>query len=80
MPNVCKRELFIISPYLGTMSYNLKQLLRTCFKNSLPPGNIKRILRLTNPLFSLFRFKDFNFKELQSHTVYKFLCGNCSAT
>ena len=31
----------------------------------------------TNRLSSLFRFKDVFRKELQSHLVYKFSCGNC---
>ena len=32
----------------------------------------------TNCLSSLFRFKDVIPKELQSHLVYKFSCGNCN--
>ena len=36
IPTVLKKELFIILPYLGNMSSNLKQNLRPCFKNSLP--------------------------------------------
>ena len=61
---VPKKELFIIPSYLGTMSSNLKQTLRTCFKNSLPQCNIKIILKSTNRLSSLFRFKDVIPKEL----------------
>ena len=60
------------------MPSNLKCKLRTCFKNSLPQCNIKIILKSTNRVSSLFRFKDVIPKELQSHTVYKFSCGNCS--
>ena len=41
---VFKKGSFIILPYLGIMSYNLKQKLRTCFKNSLPQCNNKIIL------------------------------------
>ena len=62
------------------ISSNLKQKLRTCFKNSLPQCNIKIILKSTNRLSSLFRFKDVIPKELQSHLVYKFSCGNCNVT
>ena len=62
------------------MSSSLKRKLKTCFKNSLPQCNIKIILKLTNHLFSLFRFKDVIPKELQSHIVYKFSCGNYNVT
>ena len=34
--NCSLKELFIVLPYLGTLSSNLKQKLRACFKNSLP--------------------------------------------
>ena len=47
IPTVPKKEIFIILPYLGTMSFNLNQKLRTCFKNSLPQCNIKRCYSLT---------------------------------
>ena len=36
IPTVPKKELFIILPYLGMLSSNLKQKLSICFKNSLP--------------------------------------------
>ena len=80
IPTVPKKELFIVLPYLGTLSSNLKRKLRTCFKNSLPQCNIKIILKSTNRLSSLFRFKDVIPKELQSHLVYKFSCSNCNVT
>ena len=75
-----KKELFIILPYLGNLSSNLKQKLRTCYKNSLPQCNIKIILKSANRLSSLFCFKDAILKELQSHLVYKFSCGNCNVS
>ena len=80
IPTVPKKQLFIVLPYLGTISSGLKRKLRTCFKNSLPQCNIKIILKSTNRLSSLFRFKDVIPKELQSHLVYKFSCGNCNVT
>ena len=67
IPTVPKKELFIVLPYLGTLSSNLKQKIRNCFKNSLPQRNIKIILKSTKRLSSLFPFKDVIPKELQSH-------------
>ena len=75
-----KKELLIILPFLGTMSSNLKRKLQTCFRNSLPQCNIKIILKSTNRLSSLFRFKDAIPKELQSHLIYKFSCSSCNAS
>ena len=62
------------------MSSNLKPKLQTSIRNSLPKCNIKVILKSTNDLSSLFRFKDAIPKELWSHLVYKFSCSCCSAT
>ena len=75
-----KKELLIILPFLRTMSSNLKQKLQTSIRNSLPQCNIKVILKSTNHLSSLFRFKDVIPKELKSHLVYKFSCSSCNAT
>ena len=62
------------------MSSNLKRKLQTSIRNSLPQCNIKVILKSTNHLSSLFRFKDVIPKELRSHLVYKFSCSSCNAT
>ena len=56
IPAVPKKKHFIILPYLGTLSSNLKQKTRTCFKNSLPQCNFKIILKSTNRFSSVFRF------------------------
>ena len=77
---VPKKELFIILPFLGTMSSNIKRKLQTCFQKSLPQCHIKIILKSTNRLSSLFHFKDVIPKELRSHLVYKFSCSSCNAT
>ena len=62
------------------MSSNLKRILQTSIRNSLPLCNIKVILKSTNQLSSLFRFKDVIPKELRSQLVYKFSCSSCNAT
>ena len=51
------------------MSSNLKQKLRTCFKNLLPQCNIKIILNSTNLLSFLFRFKDVIRKDFRVVTA-----------
>ena len=77
---VPKKVLFTVLPCLGRFSSNSKQKLRTCFKNSLPQCHIKIILKSTNCISSPFRFKNVIPKELESHLVYKFSCGNCNVT
>ena len=77
IPTVPKKELFIVLLYLATLSSNLKRKLK--FKNSLPQCNIK-IIKFTNHLSSLFRFKDVIPEELQPHLIDKFSFGNCNVT
>ena len=75
-----KKEVFIILPYLGTMSSNLKRKLHSIFAKSLPACNLKIIFKSTNRLSSFFNFKDVLPRELRSHLVYKFSCSGCNAT
>ena len=75
-----KKELLIILPYLGTMSSNLKKKLKNCLEKSLPQCQLRVILKSTNRLSSLFRFKDVIPKEMRSNLVYKFPCSNCNVT
>ena len=62
------------------MSSYLKRKLPSFIRNSLPQCTIKVILKSTNHLSSLFRFKDVIPKELRSHLVYKFSCSSCNTT
>ena len=80
IPTVPKKELSIILPYMETISSSLKWKLRTFFKNLLPQCNIKLILKSENRLSYLIRFKTVIPKQLQSHIVYTFTCGNCDIT
>ena len=59
---------------------NLRSSLYNCFNIRLPQCNIKIIFQSTNRLSNLRRFKDSIAKELRSHIVYKFLCGNSNIT
>ena len=53
MSSIAEKKVFIILPYLETISSNLKQKLRNCLKNSLPQCNIKIILESTKRLSSI---------------------------
>ena len=75
-----KEFLIIFYPFLEPCHQILKRQLQTSIRNLLPQCNIKVILKSTNHLSSLFRFKDVIPKELRSHLVYKFSCSSCNAT
>ena len=76
IPTVPKKEIFIILPYLGTMSFNLNQKLRTCFKNSLPQCNIKITWLLSwQILFLLFWVLKMIFLKCYSLTQYINFCA-----
>ena len=82
--NIClttpKKELLIILPFLETMPSISKRKLQASIRNSLPQCNIKVILKSTNHLSPLFRFKDAIPIELRSHLVYKFSFSISNAT
>ena len=74
-----KREstLILILSLLFLTSHIMKILSSLQLKN-LQAMTIKNVLLLC--FISLFHFKDVIPKELQSHLVYKFTCGNCNLT
>ena len=79
--NICLLTKFFFMPRLPQLDLrnwkSEKRVLRTCFKNSLSQCNIKVVLKSTNRLSCLFRFKDVTPKKSQYHIVNKFSCGNC---
>ena len=78
-PHKEKREstLILILSLLFLTSHIMKILSSLQLKN-LQAMTIKNVLLLC--FISLFHFKDVIPKELQSHLVYKFTCGNCNLT
>ena len=73
---VKKKELFIVLPYLGSLSHALRTRLQNSINKNLPFCKIKSTTRLSN----FFRFKDKVPFNLRSNVVYKFSCGRCNAT
>ena len=78
--SVPKKELFIVLPYLGSVSLQTRTRLEKLFKKSLPSCHLKVVFRSTERLSSIFRFKDRLPRSLVSGVVYKFLCSSCNAT
>ena len=78
VPAVSKKELFVVFPYLGTFSLNLRKCLRKSVSKSLPQYNLKVIFESKNRLSSFFKFKDSVPLYLRFHLIYKFQCSNCN--
>ena len=66
-----KEFLIIFYPFLEPCHQILKRQLQTSIRNLLPQCNIKVILKSTNHLSSLFRFKDVIPKELRSQLIQR---------
>ena len=59
---------------------SFKRKMQTSIRNALPQCRIKVILKLTNHVSSLFRFKDVIIKELRSKLIYTISCSSCNVT
>ena len=75
-----RKEIFIVLPYLGNTSLQLRTRLEKAFRKYLPCCKFRVIFRTSIRLSNFFKFKDRPSKELRSLVVYKFLCGSCNAT
>ena len=76
-----KKQVLIVLPFLGPLSFEIRSRLQKCFKNYLPFCSLKVVYQSKNRLSSVFQFKDkITDSKLSSHLVYKFLCSCCNAT
>ena len=74
-----KKRLFILLPYLGKYSFEVKKKLHKLIKHSLPFCNIRITFKCQNRLSNYFRFKDRIPTSLLSHKVYFFTCAGCNS-
>ena len=77
---VMKKELFIVLPYIGNLSPDLRTRLQNKIKKNLPCCKVKVIFQSTRRISNFFCFKDKVPFSLHSNVVYKFSCGRCNAT
>ena len=75
---VPKKEFVMVLPFLGSVSWNVKNNLMRSFRNNLPFCNLKIVFKTTNRLSSYFNFKDKFPKSIMSGVVYQFTCAKCS--
>ena len=65
--------------FMGSTSINIRNKLRTVFKQSSAMFNIRVVFRTSCRVRSFLRFKDRIPEFLRSHFVYKFQCSSCNA-
>ena len=73
-----KKTLFLVLPYLGSLSLQTRTKLRKPFKGILNCCKLQIVFKSQNKLAKVFLFKDRIPKELTSGVVYKFQCGLCN--
>ena len=75
-----KKQLLIILPFLGHLSFETRNRLNSCIRNQLPSCSLRIAFQSKTRLSSLFKFKESIPKYLRSHLIYKFSCSCCNAT
>ena len=77
---VDKKQVLLVLPFLGPLSFEIRSRLQECFKNCIPYCSLKVVYQSRSRIFNLFNFKDAVNIKLSSHIVYKFICSCCNAT
>ena len=75
-----KKQLLIILPFLGYLSFQTRSRLNSCIRNQLPFCSLRIAFQSKTRLSSLFKYKEIIPKYLCSHLIYKFSFSCCSAT
>ena len=75
---VPKLDLMVVLPFLGTVSWKVKNDLLRTFKKNVPFCNLKVVFKTGQRLSSFFPFKDRFPKSLMSGVIYQFTCAKCN--
>ena len=78
--NVHKKQVRLVLPFLGPLSFEIRSRLQKCFKNYIPYCSLKVAYQSRSRISNLFNFKDVVNTKLSSHIVYKFIGSCCNAT
>ena len=78
IPTVPKKEVRIILPFLGSVSWSVKNNLKKTFSEFLPCCNLQVIFKTGKKMSSCFTFKDLLPKSLRSGVIYQFNCAKCN--
>ena len=75
-----KKDLVIVLPFLGKLSFDLRTRLKSSISKNLPFCKIRVIFKSSACISNFFQFRDKMPYCLSSNDIYKFLCGRCNAT
>ena len=80
MLTVHKKQLYLVSPFMGKMSALVKPGLARSLHKRLPLCKVKIAFKASNSSKNYFRFKDAVPEPLRSCQIYNFTCGSCNAS
>ena len=74
---VHKKQVWLVLPFLGPLSFEIGSRLEKCFKNCIPYRSLKIAYQSRSRISNLFNFKDVVTTKLSSHIVV--MCSCCNA-
>ena len=77
---VDKKQVLLVLPFLGLLSFEIRSRLEKCFKNYIPYCLLKVVYQSRSRISNLLNFNDAVNTKLSSHIVYKFMCSCCNTT
>ena len=77
---VDKKQVLLVLPFSGPLSFEIRSRLQKCLKNYIPYCSLKVVYQSKSRISNLFQFKDVVNTKLSSHIAYKFMCSCCNAT
>ena len=75
---VPKKDVSIVLPFLGSISWRVKNELIKSFRDIAPFCNVKVVFKSSTKLASFFTFKDRLPKSLMSGVIYHYHCARCN--
>ena len=77
---VHQKQVWLVLPFLGPLSFEIRSRLLKCFKNYILYSSLKVVYQSRSRISNLVNFKDVVNTKLSSHIVYKFMCSCYNAT
>ena len=77
---VHRKQVRLVLPFLGPLSFEIRSRLQKCFKNYILYCSLKVVYQSRSRISSLLNFKNVVNTKLSSHIVYNFMCSCCNAT
>ena len=79
-PNVPKKEITMVLPFLGVSSFHVRRKLTETFNELLPCCKLKTVFKTARRMSSFFNYKDKFPSSLTSGVIYKYTCACCKVS